>query len=254
MLKIRLIPILLWNGFTLVKGEKFINQRKTGSPITTIKIYNSRDVDEIIFFDISGSNLEKIDSQLIKSITDCVSVPITIGGGINKISQMDELFENGADKICINSAMYENPKIIYEASNKYGSQSVTVSIDVKKYDNDYLCFYKNGTVNSKKKVIDCMKECIDNGAGEIVINSIEYDGLMKGYDLDLIKKISKFSKVPIIAAGGAGNYNDFYEAYINGANAFAAASIYHFTECTPTEAKKFLIKKNVPIRKNYNLQ
>ena len=97
-----------------------------------------------------------------------------------------------------------------------------------------------------------MKECIDNGAGEIVINSIEYDGLMKGYNLDLIKKISESSKVPIIAAGGAGNYNDFYKAYLNGANGVAASSIYHFTECTPTEAKKFLFSKKVPIRKNFN--
>ena len=251
MLKTRIIPVMLWNGTTLVKGNKFENEKRSaGSPLTTTKIYNSRDVDEIMFFDISRNN-QKIDRDFISSITDCVSVPITIGGGIEKISQMDELFEYGADKIAINSVIYKNPKLVEEASKKFGSQAITVSIDVKKNNQKYECYYELGKKKSDIEFNILIKECVERGAGEIVINCIDNDGLMKGYDNELIKISSSLVKVPLVASGGAGNYNHFYEAYKNGANAFAAASIYHFTKQTPTEAKKFLINKGVPIRENF---
>lgn len=254
MLKVRIIPTMLWNGTTLVKGNKFENEKRSaGSPLTTIKIYNSRDVDEIFFFDISRNN-EIINKDFILSITDCVNVPISIGGGIQKISQMDELFGYGADKIIINSIIYKNPNIIDEASKRFGSQSISVSIDVRKIDEEYHCFYNLGKNKSDKKLKDLLIECVNRGAGEIVINSIEHDGLMMGYDNKLINLVSSFVNVPIVASGGAGNYDHFYDAYKNGANAFAAASIYHFTEHTPAKAKKFLMKKGVPIRENFNMQ
>ena len=253
MLKNRIIPILLWNGYTLVKGQNFNNNRRAGSPITTIKIYNSRDVDEIVFFDISEKNLKIIDTDFIQSVTDCVDVPITIGGGITNISQMDDLFLSGADKICLNSVNFENPNLINDAAKKFGSQAVTVSVDVKNINNEYICYYKNGTISSHKKVAHWVKECVEKGAGEIIINSIDHDGLMNGYDNNLIKIVSSNVKVPIIAAGGAGNYKHFYEAFLNGANAFAAASLYHFTNSTPTEAKKYLLKKNIYVRENFNI-
>ena len=254
MLKVRIIPSILWNGTTLVKGKKFENEKRSaGSPLTTIKIYNSRDVDEIFFFDISRNN-EIINKDFITSVTDCVNVPISIGGGIRKISQMDELFECGADKIIINSIIYENPKIIDEACKKFGSQSISVSIDVRKINQKYECYYNLGKNKSEKKLNDLLIECVNRGAGEIVINSIEHDGLMKGYDNNLINLVSSLVNVPIVASGGAGNYDHFYDAYKNGANAFAAGSIYHFTECTPSNAKKFLMKKTVPVRENFNLK
>ena len=251
MLKVRIIPTMLWNGTTLVKGNKFENdKRAAGSPFTTMKIYNSRDVDEILFFDISRNN-QIIDRDFILSITDCVSVPITIGGGIETISQMSDLFEYGADKIAINSIVYKDPSLINEASKKFGSQAITVSIDVKKINQKYQCYYDLGQKKSDKQFENLVRECVDRGAGEIVINCIDNDGLMNGYDNELIRLTSSLVKVPIIVSGGAGNYQHFFEAYNNGADAFAAASIYHFTEQTPTEAKKFLSKKGVPIRKNY---
>lgn len=254
MLKTRIIPIMLWNGSTLVKGNKFENEKRSaGSPLTTIKIYNSRDVDEIIFFDISRSN-KIIDKDFILSITDCVSVPITIGGGIENISQMNDLFEYGADKISINSVIFKNPNIINESSKRFGSQAITVSIDVKKINNEYECFYNLGKTRSYKKLKDLLIECVDRGAGEVVINSIEHDGLMKGYNIELIKFASSLVNVPIVASGGAGNYEHFYEAYKNGADALAAASIYHFTEHTPAKAKKYLVKKGVPIRENFIIE
>lgn len=251
MLKVRIIPLMLWNGTTLVKGNRFENEKRSaGSPLTTIKIYNSRDVDEVIFFDISRNN-QIIDKDFILSITDCVSVPITIGGGIENISQMYDLFEYGADKIAINSIIFKNPKIINEASKKFGSQAITVSIDVRKVNQKYECYYNLGKNKSNKQFSEFLKECVDRGAGEIVINCIDCDGLMKGYDNELIKLTSSLVNIPVVASGGAGNYDHFYQAYQNGADAFAAASIYHFTENTPTGAKKYLSSKGIPIRENF---
>jgi cyclase len=253
MLKVRIIPSMLWNGTTLVKGKRFENEKRSaGSVLTTIKIYNSRDVDEILFFDISKNN-QIINRDFILSLTDCVSVPITIGGGIKTISQINDLFEYGADKVSINSAIYSNPEIINEASKRFGSQAITVSIDVKKNNKKYECFYNLGKSKSEKQFIDLVKECIDRGAGEIVVNSINHDGLMNGYDNELIKLTSSLVNIPIIASGGAGNYEDFYSAYKSGADGFAGASIYHFTKQTPSEAKKYLINRGVPIRKNFTI-
>lgn len=252
MLKARIIPTLLWNGITLVKGQNFINKKRAaGSPLTTIKIYNSRDVDEIVFLNISEKLIDKSYFDFVQEITDCVNVPITIGGGIDSIEQMDQLFMSGADKILMNSKIYSDPKIIDQSSKKFGSQAITVSIDVKKIENKYRCFSNNGKKLTNKILDNWVKECEDRGAGEIMINSIEHDGLMNGYDNDLIKLTASLVNVPIIASGGAGNYDHFYNAYKNGASAFAAASMYHFTEYTPAKAKRFLIKKEVPIRKNF---
>lgn len=253
MLKVRIMPILLWNGTTLVKGQNFINEKRSaGSPLTTIKIYNSRDVDEIVFFNISENSYDRNYFDFVQEITDCVNVPITIGGGIKEIGQMDQLFMSGADKISINSIVYSNPKIIDESSKKFGSQAITVSIDVKKIDNTYKCFSHNGKKLTNKKFKDWVKECTDRGAGEIIVNSIKHDGLMNGYDNELIELASSAVKIPIIAAGGAGNYDHFYQALKFGANALAASSVFHFTVITPTNIKRHLEEKNIPIRKNFN--
>lgn len=254
MLKSRIIPVILWNGSNLVKGINFENQKRSaGSPISTIKIYNSRDVDEILFFDISRNN-KIIDKDFILSVTDCVNVPITIGGGIETISQMNDLFEYGADKISINSIIYKEPYLINEAAKRFGSQAITVSIDVKKIEGHYVCYYDLGKTKSYKKLDNLLFECVDRGAGEIIINCIDNDGLMKGYDNKLIHKVSSLINIPIVASGGAGSYEHFYEAFKNGANAFAAASMYHFTKNTPAGAKKYLLQKKVPIRKNFIIE
>ena len=180
-----------------------------------------------------------------------MSVPITIGGGIEEISQMYDLFEYGADKISINSIVYKNPNIINEASKRFGSQAITVSIDVKRFSQKYACCYDLGRKKSDKELDNFLVECVDRGAGEIIINCIDNDGLLRGYDYDLIQFVSSRVNVPIVASGGAGNYEDFYKAYKSGANAFAAASMYHFTKHTPAEAKKYLLKKGTPIRENF---
>ena len=254
MLKKRIIPILLWNGFTLVKGQNFINKRKAGSPVATIQIYNSRDVDEIFFFDISQKKYQNIDKEFIKNITNYINVPITIGGGIKSIRHMDDLFKSGADKICLNSAVYTNPILISDAAKKFGTQAITISIDVKTINGEYICFKNNGKLNTGKKILPWLKECLDRGAGEILINSINHDGLMSGYDYELIKLTTKHANVPVVAAGGAGNYEDFYKAHLKGASAFAAASVFHFKNFTPAGAKEYLTKKKVSIRNNFVLE
>lgn len=243
---------MLWNGTTLVKGHQFDNSRRAGSPITTIKIYNKRDVDEIIFLDINKTNSseEKIDVEFYKELSSECDVPITIGGGIKKINDIDDLLFSGADKIVINSELYSNINFLNQASNKFGSQTIVVGIDFKKINGEYKCIKNCG-----KKIMDIhpkkwADECVNRGAGEIILTSVDKDGLMKGYDNDLIKEISSSIDIPIIASGGAGNYQHMYEALSFGASAVAAASIYHFTEQTPAQAKRYLHNKNINVRKS----
>ena len=244
---------MLWNGTTLVKGSNFNNSRRAGSAITTIKIYNSRDVDEILFLDINKNSLnEEFNIEFIKELTDECSVPITIGGGIKKIYNIDDLLFAGADKVSINSELYKNPNLLNEASKKYGSQTIVVGIDFKEVEkNVFKCVSYSGKEIEDKNPSDWAQECVSRGAGEIVLTSIDKDGLMKGYDNNMIKEIKSKVSIPIIASGGAGSYNHMYEAFKSGASAVTAASIYHFTEQTPAEAKKYLNNKEIPVRKNF---
>ena len=254
MLKFRIITTMLWDGTTLVKGQKFNNSRKAGSPITTIKIYNSRDVDEIIFFDITSTNLQKksMDVDFYKEISIECGVPITIGGGIKNIKDIDDLLFAGADKVCINSSLYDNSILLDNASRKFGSQTIVAAIDFKKYeDGEYVCVSNSSKKVIKKNPIDWALECADRGAGEIILTSIDNDGLMEGYDLTLLDKISNKIQIPIVISGGAGNYNHMLQAFKLGASAVAAASIYHFTERTPSKAKEFLHKNNIAVRKKF---
>ena len=210
MLKNRVITTMLWDGTTLVKGQKFNNSRKAGSPITTIKIYNARDVDEIIFFDINNTNLNKknMDVDFYKELTIECSVPITIGGGIKRIKDIDDLLFAGADKVCINSSLYDNPDFLNTAAKKFGSQTIVIGIDFKLDNNgNYSCVSNSSKQIRDKNPLDWAVECANRGAGEIILTSIDNDGVMKGYEFELIEQISNKIQVPIIASGGAGNYN-----------------------------------------------
>ncbi len=243
---------MLWNGSTLVKGNKFINSRRAGSPITTIKIYNSRDVDEILFLNIvKSSSGEKFDYDFIRQLTDECNVPITIGGGIKKIYEITDLLFAGADKIVINSEAYNNFNLITDSAKKFGSQTIVLGIDYKKINNENICHSYSGTKNEKIDPIIWAKKCVDHGVGEIILTSIDHDGLMQGYDCEFLNKFTNEIKVPVVVSGGAGDYDHFLNAFENGASAAAAASIYHFTEKTPNEAKRYLLSKNFPVRKNF---
>ena len=241
MLKTRIIPTLLWKDFGLVKGVEFNSWRRVGSVIPAIKIYNSRDVDELFLFDITATNENREpDEESIKNFAIECSVPFTIGGGIKKLSQIEYLLHSGADKISINSYSYTNPNIIKEASGVFGSQCIVASIDVKKEsDGKYYCYSNSGKQNTNKNPVEWAKQLEQLGCGEILLTSINLDGTRNGYDINLISMITKAVSVPVIVSGGAGNYNHMVSAIKDGgASAVAAASIFHFTEKTPLEAKK----------------
>lgn len=251
MLKKRVIPTLLIKGFGLVKGSKFNNWRRVGSVLPAIKIFNQREVDELIVSDISASqNHNEPDYETIKDFCSDCFVPLTIAGGINNIEHVQKLFDVGTDKISVNTAAYENPKLISQIANQFGSQSIVASIDVKRKNNDeWDCYSYSGTKKTNKELKNWIKELEDRGAGEILITSIDYDGTMSGYDLQLIKSVTEITKVPVIASGGAGNFQHMSDAILkSGASAVAAGSIFQFTEQTPIEIKKKLSECGIKTR------
>jgi len=235
----------------LVKGVSFDSWRRVGPVLPVIKVYNLRQVDEMILVDITATpeNREP-DFEAIAEFTEECFVPITIGGGIKSIDHITKLLRAGADKVSLNSCTFENPKLVKEASTRFGSQCIVASIDVrKKAGGIYECYKHSGTTPTGKEVISWAKTMENYGAGEILLTSIERDGTMHGYDLDLIRQVSDSVKIPVIASGGAGTYEHMYKAIsIGKASAVAAASIFHFTEQTPIEAKKYLANYNIPVR------
>ncbi|WP_028535919.1 imidazole glycerol phosphate synthase subunit HisF [Paludibacterium yongneupense] len=254
MLKVRVIPTLLWKDFGLVKGVGFDSWRRVGPVLPAVKVYNTRDVDELVLVDIMASQeSNEPDCGSVLDFAEECFVPLTVGGGITNIVQIQRLLRSGADKICINSAAYADPGLIESAAKRFGSQCVMVSIDVRRMaDGRYLCFSHSGTREQACTVEDWARRMQDQGAGEILVTSIERDGTMQGYDLELIEKVVNVVNVPVIASGGAGNYEHMRQAIQSaGASAVAAASIFHFTEQTPAGAKKALAAAGVPVRQNY---
>ena len=253
MLKVRIIPTLLWKNFGLVKGVSFESWRRVGTVLPAIKVYNSRDVDELFLLDISANqDLYDLDYDSINDFSNYCFVPFSVGGGIRSLDQIRKLLRVGADKISLNSVIYENPSLIDEAAKKFGAQCIVGSIDVKLVNGNYVCFSHSGTRMTKSEPVSLARELQDRGVGEILITSIDKDGTMEGYDIDLIKKITENVNVPVIASGGAGNYEHMCSAILDGgASAVAAASIFHFTEQTPLDAKTFLQSKGIPVRMTY---
>jgi len=230
-LKPRVIPTLLLKGKGLVKGIQFKNHTYIGDPINAVKLFNDLEVDELIFLDITAS-IEKrtISSVIIEQLADECFMPFTVGGGINKVSQIEELLYAGAEKVSINTSALSNVDFIKEASNNFGSQCIVVSIDVKKnIFGGYNIYSYSGTIKEKISLLDYVKIIQDKGAGEILINSINNEGTQTGLDLLLIKSITDISNIPVIATGGAGNINHLTEAFKQSkASAVAAGSMFVF--------------------------
>ena len=254
MLKVRVIPTLLWKNFGLVKGISFDSWRGVGSVLPAIKVYNRREVDELILVDVEANlSNEDFDIESLEDFSQDCFVPLTVGGGLNDASKVQKLLRAGADKVSINTFAYSNPELITEIAKIHGSQCVVSSIDAKKISDDrWECFSHSGTIKTNKTPVEWAKELEDRGAGEILITSIDNDGTMSGYDLALIEKVSLSVDIPVIASGGAGCYQDMIDAVKkSGASAVAAASIFHFTEQTPKEAKIAMSEAGIQIRKNY---
>ena len=253
MLKARVIPTILWKDIGIVKGVGFNSWRRVGSLLPAIKVYNTRQVDELIIVDITATEQNREpDYDVIDEIADECFVPLTVGGGVKHIDHIKKLLRAGADKVAINSGCFSNPEIVSRGADLFGSQCIVVSIDVFKHADDrYECYKNSGKVPTGKDPVAWAKEMELRGAGELLITSIPNDGAMAGYDIALIKSITEVVSIPVIASGGARDYDDMYSALqLGGASAVAAASIFHFTERTPLEAKHFLSGKGILVRKN----
>lgn len=251
MLKFRIMPTLLFKNFGLVKGEQFDSWRQVGSVMQAVKVYNMREVDELVFLDINATPENRSpDFEMIDEIADECFMPLTVGGGIKTIEDVQRLLQVGADKVSINTSAVFSPQLIQSAALEFGSQCIVVSIDVKKVSsNRYEVYTHCGNQATGKDPVDLAKEVENLGAGEILLTSIDQDGTMKGYDIDLIKRVTNSVSIPIIASGGAGNYEHLAQAILEGeASAVAAASIFHFTQQTPLEAKHYLFEKGIPVR------
>ncbi len=251
MLKVRVIPTLLWKDYGLVKGIGFDSWRRVGTVLPAIKVYNTREVDELILVDITATaEAREPDYEFIAEFSAECFVPLAVGGGIRTLEHITRLLLAGADKVSINSAAYETPALITEAANRFGAQCVVASIDARRLpDGRHECVSHSGTRPTGRRPADWAREVEALGAGEILITSIERDGTMQGYDLELIQQVTAVVRIPVIASGGAGNYEHMAAAVQTGkASAVAAASIFHFTQQTPLEAKRHLASQGVPVR------
>jgi cyclase len=254
MLKVRVIPTLLWKQFGLVKGVGFDSWRRVGPVLPAVKVYNQREVDELVLVDIlAHQSDDDPDFESIDEFGQDCFVPLTVGGGIRHIDQVQRLLRAGADKVSVNTAAYERPGLIEEIAKRHGIQCVVASIDVRSDGRGgWRCFSHAGTTDTGKDLVAWARELQDRGAGEILVTSIERDGAMQGYDLPLVEALVKAVDIPVIASGGAGSYEHMVDVVLKaGASAVAAASIFHFTEQTPAGAKAALAAAGVPVRKSF---
>ena len=252
MLKKRIIPVQLLINNRLVKTIKFDKYRDVGNPISSSKIYNDSDADELVFLNISR-DVRKVEPliSLIKSVSEVCFMPLSVGGGIKNLKDVEKLIKNGADKIIINSEVFKNRALIKEVAKNFGSQAIIVSIDAKKnITNGKYSLYSNcGRKEETTSLEDHVNRCVDEGAGEILINSINADGTMEGYDLFLIKTVSDLAKVPVIGCGGAGNFNHMRDVFLKTkVSALACGSLFNFGDNNPIRAKAFLKNYNLPFK------
>ena len=230
MRRIRVIPVLLVQRGGLVKSVKFKDHKYVGDPINAVKIFNDKEVDELVILDISATSERRPpDMARIREITAEAFMPVAYGGGITRMQEIDSLINSGVEKVILNSCTASNVSLVREASEVIGSQSVAVSIDVKKkWFGKYRVYTENGSRSTEQDPVHHARAVVDAGAGEIILQSIDRDGSFKGYDLELIGMVSKAVKVPVVALGGAGGIDDFTNAIQHGASAVAAGSVFVF--------------------------
>ncbi|MBL8084230.1 MAG: imidazole glycerol phosphate synthase subunit HisF [Candidatus Obscuribacter sp.] len=249
MLKVRVIPTVLYNGSVMVKSIQFERHRNVGSPVNVVRVFNSREVDELVFLDITCTrNGHGPDLDVIGEIAAECFMPLTVGGGITTVEDITRVIRAGADKVSINSAARSRKNLITEGAIKFGSQAIVASIDAKATPNGYKVFdYLSGKAN-ELSVTTWACELQQLGAGEILLNSVDNDGMMEGFDLELIAQVASAVTIPVIVCGGAGRLIDFAPALKQGASAISAASIFHFTQHTPMEVKREIKEAGFPAR------
>ena len=250
MLKTRIIPCLDVKNGRVVKGINFVDLKDAGDPVEQAKIYSDSGADEICFLDITASNENRdtIYSVIEKTSKKCF-VPLTVGGGIRCAEDINKLLNCGADKVSINTAAVENSKVILDSSKKFGSQCIVVAIDAKKNEDKWEVFTHGGRNNSGIDAVEYAKQMEENGAGELLVTSMDRDGTQVGYDISLMSEISSKINIPIIASGGVGNLDHLVDGIKLGkASAVLAASIFHYGKHTVQEAKEYLDSKGIPVR------
>jgi len=250
MLKNRIIPCLDVKNGRVVKGINFVELKDAGDPVEQAKIYSKGGADEICFLDITASNENRATIyDVVKNTSKQCFVPLTVGGGVRSVDDINKLLNCGADKVSINTAAVKNPKLVEESSKKFGSQCIVVAIDAKKNKNTWEIYTHGGRKNSKINAIDFAKKMENCGAGEILITSMDRDGTQSGYDIDLVKKVSSETNIPIIASGGVGKLDHLADGIKLGkASAVLAASIFHYGKYSINEAKEYLKLNGIPVR------
>ncbi|MEO2069338.1 MAG: imidazole glycerol phosphate synthase subunit HisF [Desulfurobacteriaceae bacterium] len=250
MLAKRIIPCLDVKEGRVVKGINFVNLIDAGDPVENAKVYDEQGADELVFLDITASYEKRnIMIDVVKKTAEQVFMPLTVGGGVKSVEDIRNLLNAGADKVSINTAAVKNPNLIYEAAKLFGSQCIVVAIDAKRKGNSWEVYIHGGRTPTGINAIEWAKRVVDLGAGEILLTSMDKDGTKSGYDIELTKAIAEAVSVPVIASGGAGTKEHFYEGLTEGkADAVLAASVFHFKEISIPELKKYLKEKGVCVR------
>ena len=251
MITKRIIPCLDVKNGRVVKGVNFKGLSDVYDPVELASYYSENGADELVFYDITASFEErKLFTDILKSVAQKIFIPLTVGGGINTVEDFDRVLKCGADKVSVNSGAIKNPELIKNAARLYGNQCVVISADVARVNGEFRVFAKGGRVDTGMEAISWIKRCVDDGAGEVVLNSIDTDGVKKGFDLQMLDAVCRAVSVPVIASGGAGCINDFITLFktLPDVDAGLAASIFHFGEVTIKELKQELSKNGINVR------
>ena len=251
MLTKRIIPCLDVRDGRVVKGMNFSGLKDVSSPVALADYYSRSGADELVFYDITASSDgRKLFTDILTETASKVFIPLTVGGGINTVEDFDRVLKCGADKVSVNSGAIRNPSLIKEAALKYGSQCVVISADVKRVDGVYRVFAKGGRENTGMEAIEWIVKCVKNGAGEVVLNSIDTDGVKQGFDIEMLRAVSESVDVPVIASGGAGKIEDFITLFntLPKVDAGLAASIFHYGDVKIADLKAEMKRNGIPVR------
>ena len=247
----RIIPCLDIKDGRVVKGVNFLNLQDVSNPVKLADYYSRSGADELVFYDITASfEGRKLFTDILTAVASTIFIPLTVGGGINSLEDFERVLSCGADKVSVNSGAIKNPELIGQAAKRYGDQCVVLSVDAKRVDGKYHVFLNGGRVDTGMDALEWIKEGVDRGAGEVVVNSIDTDGVKKGFDLEMLRDVSALVKVPIIASGGAGGTKDFVDLFqtLPQISAGLAASIFHFGEVAIPDLKTELKQNGVCVR------
>ena len=251
MITKRIIPCLDVRNGRVVKGTNFQGLQDVSSPVELGKFYSDNGADELVFYDITASaEGRKLFTDILAEVASTIFIPLTVGGGINTLDDFDRVLKCGADKVSVNSGAIRNPQLVHDAARLYGDQCVVLSADVKRVDGQFRVFAKGGREDTGMEAISWIKRCVDNGAGEVVLNSIDTDGVKGGFDLPMLEAVSNAVDVPVIASGGAGKTEDFIRLFqtLPGVDAGLAASVFHFGEIAIPDLKGELRKNGILVR------